>query len=698
MPRLHTFTLGALLAQYVCLAQSLPQYTIGSNTNFSAYLTADIAASSFVDADGEFHFLTSVAAYASHDEGGPSTNITELGYYVDGSFTITFTNDDFGAVASGYNTTTKAQVYDSYWNRTGTMCYQLDKRAVNPMPSLYSDDHCDVVGVWIDPEDETWYGVVNDEYQFDPWVFTGLNQSQRIATGRHNNRVLMAESSDKGATWEIVDQIVTDIYQPNQTITKELFPNTTYSWGLSGVRFFADYATGYAYCQYNHQIRNIQGDATLIKWFNIARAPLTNGLAPFSWKKHYNGSWDQPGIGGKDGLIGEPLNLEVVYEPQTDYIAYEGTGADGSMVIFQSHPFAVNGSFTFTDVNGTIYAAHISNNTLNRVDTGEAVAHVSYHDPALDRQLDIGLGPAGAIVINSTDEYGVVVTYTPKSSRTVFKDTTTDRLYVQPTTINESAFMYNVASGNYRSVGYDNYVYENWDMGKPNSWIPVGIQPAAILGNGYISSLDTGSLTNQNIGSGTYAILSDLSGQFTNVVTMEAGNSSLVTLGQVYQMSVGSSPLSFENATNAWLFEAVPDPFQNISESGIYRIINNSTGQYLQTSGSLLDQRKFGATVNVGAKQPEYDPSANGGFGSGGGSDQWYFLPVGANTPVALDGESTWDIVESATNTSLRDACGYKLVNRNSLLVLSNANETFVTDPNVFARNEEQKLSFTSSS
>lgn len=190
-----------------------PSYPLQTTWNFSRKLTADIAGSAFMGVDGRFHWITSVANYGSTDDGG--------------SYTRTFTDDDFGALTHNYPAVENV-TYDSYWNKPGTFCYQLDKRANNPMPSLYQDDHCDVIGIWTDPATKTWYGVVNDEYQFNPWV-AEQSQNDRIKTGRHNNRVMLASSADEGKTWELIDQICTDEFQPQQTITAELFPNQTYS-------------------------------------------------------------------------------------------------------------------------------------------------------------------------------------------------------------------------------------------------------------------------------------------------------------------------------------------------------------------------------------------------------------------------------------------------------------------------------------
>lgn len=671
-----------------------PTYNL-TTTKFPASMGADIAASAFVDADGRFRLLTSAANYEMSDSGG--------------SFVDTYTADNFGVMANGGQ---GRQVRaDTYWNRPGSYCYKLDERAERPLPSIYQDDHCDVVGVWVDPATRDWVGVVNDEYQFDPLnTNASTPENDRIKTSKHNNRILLAKSSDQGASWQIVDALAVDNYQPNQTITPELFPNSTYSWGLSGVRFYVDYPTGYAYILYNHQIRNKKGDATLIKWYNQARAPLNGGLEPSNWRKLWNGQWTEPARGGRDAFYGEPLGFTVAYDPKTDYLAYEGTSADGKQVAYQSTPL-VNGTFTFSDPDGKVYTVDTKPTALHPITTsdGQVLDKIAYHDPALNRDFVIGRNYAGQITVNQTDSYGATSFMVPKTVTTVFKDHTLNRLYVQPTTIFQSAFQYNAQARKYRAIGYDGYIYENDDLANPRGWVPVGVQPADVLPHQmYTSALDTGSLSNQNIGSRTFSILSDLKttvdtltmtppadGQtaFSHDTRPIDSTGQPIDPTQQYSVTIGNTALS----NDTWLLEEVKEVLSGDAYTGFYRLRDYATGRYLQLSGSTAaDQRKWGAVATLGPAQLGYDPNGNGGHGSPGGSDQWYLLPYGSNTPAVLDESSDKHTIEEAQRTSLKDAAGYKLVNRNSghVLVSQDGKEggAYVLAPNEFDKNEEQAV------
>lgn len=109
--------------------------------------------------------------------------------------------------------------------------------------------------------------------------------------------------------------------------------------------------------------------------------------------------------------------------------------------------------------------------------------------------------------------------------------------------------------------------------------------------------------------------------------------------------------------------------------TGFYKLVNTSTGAYLQSTGSTVQQtRAIGAPVATGTQQANFSPTGNGGSGSPGGSDQWYLQPIGDDTPQTLSTSSSAADVAAATNTSLAGLGRYKLVNRNSGLALERVN------------------------
>lgn len=663
----------ALLGAGAGAAAQIPTFAYQGTTSFPTKLAADIAASLFVDETGTFHFISSVASYASSDDGS--------------SYTRTFTGNDFGHLANKWGTSeTSLTEYDSYWNRPGSMCYRLNERANAPMPSLYQDDHCDVIGIWVDPGTKEWYAAINDEYQFDPWnLKPNVTQNARIATGRHNNRILLARSKDHGATWEIIDQIVTDPYQPQQTITPALFPGLTYSWGLSGVRFYPDYVTGYNYLLYNHQFRTKVADRTLLQYFTMARAPMKSGLAAGDWKKYYGGKWEEAGIGGRDGLVGEPLGFEVRYEPRTDYLAFEGVGADGSDVAFVNELFNPATGYNFTDAGGVQYRVRTSSTphviTKQEDGNGTPVAKVEYIEPQLNRTITASVGVTGVVTFNSTDADGANFGWVPTKGMNLFKNSA-GRVYVMPKPLQEAGITYHVPSGTYLANGYELPISATKDLGDPRSWRPVGRQTDDMLSHAmYMSVLDTGSLTNQFVTGRTLSLLTDLKVK-EDRYTSPAGNAYLpdfcppdatgqpLAEGATYDVSIGGKALG------RFKLEWVRDTY-NGAYTGFFRL-NDGRGGYLQTKGSVADQRKWGAPLTTGAKGPDFDPAGNGGHGSPYGSDVWFLIPY------------------TGDSTSIANTQGYKLAHRASNNVATNgAGGGAELQPNQKATNDQTKVVFT---
>ncbi|MGW2377407.1 RICIN domain-containing protein [Kitasatospora sp. NPDC001683] len=77
------------------------------------------------------------------------------------------------------------------------------------------------------------------------------------------------------------------------------FPNQTYYYGDGDPKLFVDNASGYFYLYYDTQILNQAGGGR-VDFGHVARAPISGKMAPSSWKKWYNGTWTEPGTGGKE--------------------------------------------------------------------------------------------------------------------------------------------------------------------------------------------------------------------------------------------------------------------------------------------------------------------------------------------------------------------------------------------------------------
>lgn len=162
-----------------------------------------------------------------------------------------------------------------------------------PAGSSYSQrNYCDLTGVWVDPDTGDWYGLVHNEFTPQPF-----------GDGMHYDSVDYAISTDQGRTWTIEAQVITSPYSTLRGDTTA-FPGAIYNYGGADPRLFVDNASGYFYVFYSSRTIAKPGAAAGQSWLShVARAPISEKMAPSSWKKWYNGAWQTPGVGGKESNI-----------------------------------------------------------------------------------------------------------------------------------------------------------------------------------------------------------------------------------------------------------------------------------------------------------------------------------------------------------------------------------------------------------
>jgi hypothetical protein len=678
--------------------QKYPTYTLDSSVPFlnSGFLS-DIAGSAFVDTSGTFHWSNGYNSYDTSDDGT--------------AWAHTFTNTDMGALNADYSTTTLLASADTYYGTAGTLCYQIDKQAA-AVPSPYEDDHCDIVGTWTDPSTGTWYVVINDEYDFNPLGTGTYTVAQRVSTGVHSNRIMYATSTNYGASWTLGGEIITSPYNVNDAANTTVFPGATWSYGVAGCRLFIDNSTGYFYVIYNNSIKWTPDYGLVFTWFNIARAPISSKMASGSWNKWYNGTWTQPGLGGLDGWAGNPHNLNVAYTPSSDALAFSGTGVDGSTLSISYTKIPSSGAFTFNDASGNTYTANVSSGTITNA-SGTSVSSVSYSDPALNDTIAVAVVNGAVEITSTSNATGAAVSSTPAVGNPIFENTATNRLYVPENPLTEEAFSYNVYMNRYLGVGYDNNAYQLADLGSPNGLSIIGAEPSSATGS-YLTNLDYGSLTNQGVSSRSYRIISDLSGgqwdvtmyphsseqtYYATGVVPSDSNGNAISTTAVYTISIGGTALredTVNQTAEQWIFVPIADPFETSYNSGFYKLQNVYYGNYLQVSGSsAAAQRAIGATVTEGSALTNFAATGNSSNGTPGGSDQWYLLPIGNDTPATLSNSSSSAMITAATNTSLAGVTTYKLVNRNSGFPVQIMSGTPELQGHQFSTNSSQALTIT---
>lgn len=259
-----------------------PTYTITTGSTGSYSHADDTPAYPYIDSDGTFYFQSSHSLYAATDG--------RAWQFWNG------TNIDTGVTKAAISSATANADTTARCNNSPTG----QSASYAPAGSTYAEkNYCDLIGVWVDPDTGNWYGIVHNEFTPQPF-----------GDGLHYDSIDYAESTDKGDTWTIESHILTSPFSTTRgdTNTTNGFPNQTYYFGDGDPKLFVDYASGYFYLFYESQILN-KGAGNRADFGHVARAPISAKMAPSSWKKYYNGAWNQPGVGGKEA----------------DLIAYDGT-------------------------------------------------------------------------------------------------------------------------------------------------------------------------------------------------------------------------------------------------------------------------------------------------------------------------------------------------------------------------------------
>ncbi|GLI06688.1 hypothetical protein YDYSG_27180 [Paenibacillus tyrfis] len=157
------------------------------------------------------------------------------------------------------------------------------------------DDRYWLSGLWIVPESGRFYTTVHVEFNYNSWRKQGYTGSIQ-----HFRRIGVAYSDDKGQTWNYQGDIITSQYPTYADLNA--YPGESYYYGVGDHKLFVDLAGGYFYVYYQTAwlSKNQDNRQSQIK---VARSPIGSAMAPGSWKKFYNGTWSESGLGGLDSVV-----------------------------------------------------------------------------------------------------------------------------------------------------------------------------------------------------------------------------------------------------------------------------------------------------------------------------------------------------------------------------------------------------------
>ncbi|WP_052434468.1 RICIN domain-containing protein [Streptacidiphilus melanogenes] len=247
-------------------------YTLSAGTSVSGGNGDDTPAFPYLDKNGQFYYQSAHSLYGATDS-------RSWDFY---------TGKDF-------DTASTASISKSGTNKDTTAFCDNSPTGVNatdaPSGSGYAQrNYCDLVGVWVDPDTGTWYGLVHNEFTPQPF-----------GDGLHYDAIDYASSTDRGATWTIQGHAVTSPYSTKRGDTAA-FPNSTYYYGDGDPRLFVDQRSGYFYVFYMSRLVDKTGGWGGFQE-HVARAPISKKMSSSSWSKWYDGSWSQPGVGGAESDV-----------------------------------------------------------------------------------------------------------------------------------------------------------------------------------------------------------------------------------------------------------------------------------------------------------------------------------------------------------------------------------------------------------
>ncbi|MFF9098146.1 RICIN domain-containing protein [Streptomyces sp. NPDC014802] len=237
----------------------------------------DTPAAPYLDKDGTFHYQQAHALYGADD---PRAWDFYTGKDFDSATRSAALSDAVNpADPTDRNNDTTARCNNSPTGKEATYA---------PAGSHYAQkNYCDLAGVWVDPDTGDWYGLVHNEFTPQPF-----------GDGLHYDAIDYAVSTDQGRTWTIKDHVITSPYSTKRGDTTA-FPQQTYHYGDGDPRLYVDAASGYFYVFYGSRIVD-KGGSWRTFHAHVARAPIGGKMAPGSWRKWYDGTWSQPGVGGRE--------------------------------------------------------------------------------------------------------------------------------------------------------------------------------------------------------------------------------------------------------------------------------------------------------------------------------------------------------------------------------------------------------------
>jgi hypothetical protein len=147
-------------------------------------------------------------------------------------------------------------------------------------------------GLWYDDKTGKLYAPIHCEYD------RGISPP----AGWTRKKTRLATSTDKGLTWHLEGDILT-AFLPDQGDWLK-YSGSYFEAGPADFDLYVDRRGGYFYIFTCNAFAPKNGRMNNFLWFNeVARCAIKDKMAPGKWWKFCNGSWTQPGLGGKSSRV-----------------------------------------------------------------------------------------------------------------------------------------------------------------------------------------------------------------------------------------------------------------------------------------------------------------------------------------------------------------------------------------------------------
>ncbi len=147
-------------------------------------------------------------------------------------------------------------------------------------------------GMWYDESKKKLYAPIHCEYKHD--IFP--------PAGWCRKKTRLASSTDKGLTWRIEGDILTDYLPEGDDWLK--YSGSFFEAGPADFDFYVDRQGGYFYIFTSTAYIPKSNKNNTYLWFNeAARCAISDKMSPGKWYKFCNGTWTESGLGGKSSRI-----------------------------------------------------------------------------------------------------------------------------------------------------------------------------------------------------------------------------------------------------------------------------------------------------------------------------------------------------------------------------------------------------------